>query len=138
MACLYLWHDAELLGCPSWFRAEGPCPECGASPNADKAIGRFDESLQRLCVELKAKSTAVAWDSLQTEWHARQFFIAGPLLRSGKSPGRQAFGARSIKPCYVSVAMDAPMLEAHRELEDEIPLRRDHADGAFTDQRARE
>jgi len=55
-----------------------------------------------------------------------------------KVQGGKRCGARSIKPCYVSVAMDAPMLEAHRELEDEILLRRDHADGAFTDQRARE
>jgi len=56
--------------------------QCYQGIDADKAIGTFDESLQRLCVELKAKSTAVAWDSLQTELHARRFFIAGPLLRA--------------------------------------------------------
>src|SRR5712692_9163863 len=56
--------------------------QCYQGIDEAKAIGRFDESLQRLCVELKAKSTSVEWDSLQTELHARQFFIAGPLLRA--------------------------------------------------------
>jgi MoxR-like ATPase len=56
--------------------------QCFQGINEDKAIGKFDESLQRLCVELKAKSSAVAWDSVQTELHARQFFVAGPLLRA--------------------------------------------------------
>lgn len=56
--------------------------QCYQGIDEAKAIGRFDESLQRLCVELKAKSTRVEWDSLQTELHARQFFIAGPLLRA--------------------------------------------------------
>src|SRR2546430_12886760 len=32
-----------------------------------------------------------------------------------KVQGGKRCGARSIEPCYVSVAMDAPMLEAHRE-----------------------
>jgi MoxR-like ATPase len=56
--------------------------QCYQGINEDKAIGKFDESLQRLCVELKAKSTDVEWDSLQTELHARRFFVAGPLLRA--------------------------------------------------------
>lgn len=56
--------------------------QCYQGINEDKAIGKFDESLQRLCVELRSKSAFVEWDSLQTELHARQFFIAGPLLRA--------------------------------------------------------
>jgi len=56
--------------------------QCYQGINEDVAIGKFDESLQRLCVELKSKSTTVEWDSLQTELHARQFFVAGPLLRA--------------------------------------------------------
>jgi MoxR-like ATPase len=50
--------------------------------NEEKAIGKFDEPLQRLCVELKAKSVSVDWESLRTELHSQQFFGAGPLLRA--------------------------------------------------------
>jgi MoxR-like ATPase len=56
--------------------------QCYEGINEEKAIGKFDESLQRLCVELKAKSTSVDWESLQTELHGQQFFGAGPLLRA--------------------------------------------------------
>jgi ATPase family associated with various cellular activities (AAA) len=56
--------------------------QCYEGINEDKAIGKFDESLQRLCVELKSRSSAIDWDSLQGELHGRQFFVAGPLLRA--------------------------------------------------------
>jgi MoxR-like ATPase len=47
-----------------------------------KAIGKFDESLQRLCVELKGKAAGVDWELLKSELHGEQFFCAGPLLRA--------------------------------------------------------
>src|ERR1700730_8955000 len=56
--------------------------QCYEGINEEKAIGKFDEPLQRLCVELKAKSVSVDWESLRTELHSQQFFGAGPLLRS--------------------------------------------------------
>jgi len=56
--------------------------QCYQGINEEKAIGKFDESLQRLCVELKARSPSVDWGTLQTELHSRQFFSAGPLLRA--------------------------------------------------------
>ena len=56
--------------------------QCYEGISEEKAIGKFDEPLQRLCVELKAKSTSVDWESLQTELHGQQFFSAGPLLRA--------------------------------------------------------
>ena len=56
--------------------------QCYEGINEEKAIGKFDEPLQRLCVELRAKSTSVDWESLQTELHSQQFFGAGPLLRA--------------------------------------------------------
>jgi MoxR-like ATPase len=56
--------------------------QCYEGINEEKAIGKFDEPLQRLCVELKAKSVTVDWESLQTELHSQQFFSAGPLLRA--------------------------------------------------------
>ena len=56
--------------------------QCYEGINEEKAIGKFDEPLQRLCVELKAKSASVDWESLRTELHSLQFFSAGPLLRA--------------------------------------------------------
>jgi ATPase family associated with various cellular activities (AAA) len=58
--------------------------QCYEGINEEKAIGKFDEPLQRLCVELKSKSTSVDWKSLQVELHSLQFFSAGPLLRALK------------------------------------------------------
>lgn len=56
--------------------------QCYEGINEDKAIGKFDEALQRLCVELKAKSGDVDWASVRTELHSQEFFNAGPLLRA--------------------------------------------------------
>src|SRR5436305_5837794 len=56
--------------------------QCYEGINEEKAIGEFDEPLQRLCVELKAKSHDVDWELLRTELHTQQFFSAGPLLRA--------------------------------------------------------
>lgn len=56
--------------------------QCYEGINEEKAIGKFDESLQRLCVELHAKSGDVHWKALRTELHGRDFFCAGPLMRS--------------------------------------------------------
>ena len=56
--------------------------QCYEGMNEEKAIGRFDESLQRLCVELRAKSANPDWQFLQAELHSQQFFSAGPLLRA--------------------------------------------------------
>ncbi len=56
--------------------------QCYEGINEEKAIGKFDEPLQRLCVELKAKSVSVDWESLRTELHSHRFFGAGPLLRA--------------------------------------------------------
>jgi MoxR-like ATPase len=56
--------------------------QCYQGIDEEKAIGKFDESLQRLFVELRSKSTNVDWESLQIELHGQQFFSAGPLLRA--------------------------------------------------------
>jgi len=56
--------------------------QCYEGVNEEKAIGSFDEALQRLCLELKSKSDGMDWESLQTELHGQQFFSAGPLLRA--------------------------------------------------------
>jgi MoxR-like ATPase len=56
--------------------------QCYEGINEEKAIGKFDESLQQLFVELRSKTDSVDWDSLQIELHGQQFFSAGPLLRA--------------------------------------------------------
>jgi SpoVK/Ycf46/Vps4 family AAA+-type ATPase len=56
--------------------------QCYEGINEEKAIGKFDEPMQRLYVEFKAKSESVDWECLQNELHGQQFFSAGPLLRS--------------------------------------------------------
>ena len=56
--------------------------QCYEGIGEDKAIGKFDESLQRLCVELKSKASGVDWELLKSELHGEQFFSAGPLLRA--------------------------------------------------------
>jgi DNA polymerase III delta prime subunit len=56
--------------------------QCYEGINEHKVIGKFDEPLQRLCVDLKVKTLGIEWDSLQIEMHGRKFFTAGPLLRA--------------------------------------------------------
>jgi MoxR-like ATPase len=56
--------------------------QCYEGINEEKAIGRFDEALQSLCVELKAKAGDVDWASLRAELHSQEFFSAGPLMRA--------------------------------------------------------
>jgi MoxR-like ATPase len=56
--------------------------QCYEGINEEKAIGRFDESLQKLCVERRSKSAGADWEFLQAELHGQQFFSAGPLLRA--------------------------------------------------------
>ena len=56
--------------------------QCYQGINEEKAIGKFDESLQRLCIELKAKSGDFDWTSVRTELHSQEFFNGGPLMRA--------------------------------------------------------
>jgi MoxR-like ATPase len=56
--------------------------QCFQGINEEKAIGKFDESLQRLAVDLASKSNAYNWDELKEDLHGGKFFNAGPLLRA--------------------------------------------------------
>jgi hypothetical protein len=83
--------------------------QCFEGINEEKAIGRFDEGLQRLAVELRSKSGPVEWEGLKQELHSLKFFSAGPLLRALQCPRRcvllideldkvdQAFEAQAFK-----------------------------------------
>ena len=60
--------------------------QCYEGINEEKAIGKFDEALQRLCVSLKAKmGHNLDWEALRTDLHSQRFFRAGPLLRALQS-----------------------------------------------------
>ena len=67
--------------------------QCFEGINEEKAIGRFDESLQRLAVEMRSKSGRVEWEPLKQELHSLDFFAAGPLLRALQCP----------KPCVLLI-----------------------------------
>lgn len=56
--------------------------QCFEGINDEKAIGKFDEALQQLAVELRSKSGSVEWEPLKQELHSLKFFSAGPLLRA--------------------------------------------------------
>jgi MoxR-like ATPase len=56
--------------------------QCFEGINEDKAIGKFDEALQRLAVELSSKPGAIEWEALKQELHGQKFFSAGPLLKA--------------------------------------------------------
>src|SRR5262249_33279296 len=60
--------------------------QCYEGINEEKAIGKFDEPLQRLAVELRSKSGSIEWEALQQELHSEKFFSAGPLLRALRHP----------------------------------------------------
>ena len=62
--------------------------QCFEGINEEKAIGKFDEALQRLAVELRAKAGPVEWEPLKEELHSLRFFSAGPLLRALEYPRR--------------------------------------------------
>ena len=62
--------------------------QCFEGINEEKAIGKFDEALQRLAVELRSKSGSVEWEPLKQELHSLKFFSAGPLLRALQYPKR--------------------------------------------------
>ena len=72
----------------------------------DKAIGKFDESLQRLFVELKVKSSEADWTAIRAELHGNEFFHAGPLVCPSDRPVVCSSGRRiqtkwtwNLKPC---------------------------------------
>ena len=61
--------------------------QCYEGITEDKAIGKFDESLQRLYVEMAARSpVATDWAELGKQLSALEFFAAGPLLKALLSP----------------------------------------------------
>jgi MoxR-like ATPase len=56
--------------------------QCFEGINEEKAIGKFDEGLQRLAVEMGSKVGPVEWEPIKQKLHSLRFFGAGPLLRA--------------------------------------------------------
>jgi MoxR-like ATPase len=55
--------------------------QCFRGVTEDKAIGHFDDSLQRLYLEF-SRGEHESWQSLQANLKGRDFFRAGPLMRA--------------------------------------------------------
>ena len=56
--------------------------QCYEGITEDKAIGKFDEALQRLFLETQGDRLNSDWDSIRTHLHSLDFFADGPLLRA--------------------------------------------------------
>jgi MoxR-like ATPase len=55
--------------------------QCYRGVTEDKAIGRFDEGLQRLYMEF-SKGQHENWETVQANLKGRDFFRPGPLMRA--------------------------------------------------------
>ena len=56
--------------------------QCYEGINEEKAIGKFDESLQRLYLNMQGAAVGDSWTSLRSSLHTLDFFVEGPLLRA--------------------------------------------------------
>jgi MoxR-like ATPase len=56
--------------------------QCYEGINEEKAIGKFDESLQRLYLNAQGNASDAGWASLGRKLHTLEFFQEGPLLRA--------------------------------------------------------
>lgn len=56
--------------------------QCYVGISEEKAIGKFDEALQRLFLDTEAENLKKNWPDLRCRLHTLDFFIAGPLVRA--------------------------------------------------------
>lgn len=56
--------------------------QCYAGIEEEKAIGKFDTSLQRLFLETQASQLGTDWEAIRSRLHTLDFFIQGPLMRA--------------------------------------------------------
>jgi SpoVK/Ycf46/Vps4 family AAA+-type ATPase len=62
--------------------------QCYAGITEDKAIGRFDEALQKLFLETQGENLTKDWNGIRQHLHTLDFFAEGPLLRALRCPER--------------------------------------------------
>lgn len=93
--------------------------QCYVGINEEKAIGKFDEALQKLFLEAVKELPGNGWEDIRRELHTLAFFTQGPLLRS----------LLYEKPCVLLVdeidkvdqAFEALLLEIFSEWQISIP-----------------
>ena len=68
--------------------------QCYEGITEEKAIGKFDESLQRLFLETQKDSLGRDWDGIRNRLHSLDFFAEGPLLRALR---------HEFKPCVLLI-----------------------------------
>lgn len=56
--------------------------QCYVGITEDKAIGKFDEALQRLFLETQGEDLEKDWGEIRRRLHTLDFFAEGPLLRA--------------------------------------------------------
>lgn len=93
--------------------------QCYEGLNEEKAIGRFDESLQRLYLNTRADAAAANWTSLRRDLHTLEFFQEGPLLRALLSDSPCVLLIDEIDK--VSEQFEAELLEILSEWQISIP-----------------
>lgn len=62
--------------------------QCYEGITEEKAIGKFDESLQRLLLESQKDLLGQGWEAIRQRLHSLDFFAEGPLLRSLRQKSR--------------------------------------------------
>jgi MoxR-like ATPase len=62
--------------------------QCYEGITEDKAIGKFDESLQKLFLEIQGDRLGEDWDAIRSRLHSLDFLAEGPLLRALRYRGR--------------------------------------------------
>jgi len=68
--------------------------QCYEGITEEKAIGKFDESLQRLFLETQKDFLDQDWDGIRNRLHSLDFFAEGPLLRALR---------HEFKPCVLLI-----------------------------------
>src|SRR5215471_13599143 len=56
--------------------------QCYIGISEEKAIGKFDEGLQKLFLETQANNLERDWNQVRRRLHTLDFFAEGPLLRA--------------------------------------------------------
>ena len=56
--------------------------QCFQGINEEKAIGKFDEPLQKLFLEAHAEDLDIEWTAIRNRLHSLEFFAKGPLVRA--------------------------------------------------------
>jgi len=55
--------------------------QCYPGINEEKAIGKFDTALQKLCLETQADQLGTDWEYIRGRLHTMDFFVQGPIMR---------------------------------------------------------